>query len=75
MTKRTFLKNSTMLGIGSLVSFSAFGKIVDAVSHLPAAEVAKDEDFWASIRGGYNLKPDYINLEYAGRVLHAHGAV
>jgi len=43
MTKRTFLKNSTMLGLGSLVSFSALSKMVDAVSHLPANAVAKDE--------------------------------
>jgi selenocysteine lyase/cysteine desulfurase len=25
--------------------------------------VAKDEDFWGSIRRGYKLNPDYINLE------------
>ncbi len=63
MTKRAFLKNTSLLGLGSLVSFSAIGKIVDAVSHLPAEAVAKDDEFWASIRGGYKLKPDYINLE------------
>jgi selenocysteine lyase/cysteine desulfurase len=63
MNKRTFLKNTTLLGLGSLASFSALGKLVDAVSHLPAAEVAKDEDFWASIRQEYMLGTDYINLE------------
>jgi len=52
-----------MLGLGSLVSFSAIGKMVEAIEHLPPAEVAKDEDFWAAIRKGYKLKPDYINLE------------
>ncbi len=63
MDKRTFLKNSTLLGLGSMMSLSAIGKMVDAVAHLPVAEVAKDEDFWASLRSGYSLKSDYINLE------------
>ena len=63
MDKRTFLKNSTLLGLGSMVSFSVLGKMVDSIKHLPVNEVAKDEDFWKSIRAGYKLKPDYINLE------------
>lgn len=63
MDKRTFLKNTSLIGLGSLVSFSSIGKMVEAVAHLPAGEVAKDEDFWAKIRNGYRLKPDYINLE------------
>ena len=41
MDKRTFLKTSSVLGLGSLVNFSALGKLVDSVSHLPASEVAK----------------------------------
>lgn len=63
MDKRSFLKNLTVLGLSSLASLDAMGKMVSDVSHLPADEVAKDEDFWAGIRGGYKLKPDYINLE------------
>ena len=63
MDKRTFLKSTTMLGLGSLASISAIGKLMDAVEHMSPAEVAKDDDFWASIRGGYKLKPDYINFE------------
>ena len=63
MNKRTFLKNTTLLGLGSLASFSAIGRLVDAVSHLPAAEVAENDDFWTAIRGDYKLTPDYINLE------------
>jgi selenocysteine lyase/cysteine desulfurase len=63
MNKRTFLKNSSLLGLGSLVSYSAMGKLVEAVAHLPTDAVAKDEDFWAKVRSGYNLTPDYINLE------------
>ena len=63
MNKRTFLKSTSLLGLGSLVSYSSIGKIVKSVAHLPAETVAQDEDFWAAIRGGYKLKPDYINLE------------
>lgn len=63
MNKRTFLKNATALGIGSMVSFKALSKMVDAVSHVPAEVVAEDDDFWRRLRGGYKLKPDYINLE------------
>lgn len=37
--------------------------MVTSVSHLSPEEVAKDEGFWANIRAGYRIKPDYINLE------------
>ena len=30
---------------------------------IPAADLARDEEFWAGIRAQYSLKPDYINLE------------
>ena len=63
MDKRTFIKSSSLLGIGSLTSFSVLGKMVEAVAHLPPEEVDQDEEFWAGIRSGYQLKPDYINLE------------
>ena len=63
MDKRSFLKNLTFLGLGIAPSVNAMEQLLDSVSHLPSSEVAKDEDFWAKIRGGYNLKTDYINLE------------
>src|SRR3954462_2716842 len=63
MDKRTFLKSTAAIGLTSFVNFSALGKLVDAVAHVPASELAKDEDFWKAIRKGYRLKPDYINLE------------
>lgn len=63
MDKRAFLKNMTMLSLGGVPSLEAIEHLVNRVSHLSATEVAKDEDFWAGIRGGYKLKPDYINLE------------
>ena len=63
MNKRTFLKNTTLLSVGSLASFAAIGKMVEAVAHLPAAAVTGNEDFWASVRSKYKLTPDFINLE------------
>jgi len=58
MTKRTFLKSTSLLGLGSMMSFSALGKFVDSVSHLPAEAVASDDDFWKQLRGGYKIKPE-----------------
>jgi selenocysteine lyase/cysteine desulfurase len=63
MDKRAFLKSMTLLGFGGLLNTNSFAEAIDSVNHLPAEDVAKDEDFWAKIRGGYKLKPDYINLE------------
>ncbi|CAN5464690.1 aminotransferase class V-fold PLP-dependent enzyme [soil metagenome] len=62
MDKREFLKSAVM-GFGGITSFDALGKIVDSISQLTSNEVAGDENFWTTIRNGYNLKPDYINLE------------
>ncbi|HRJ28453.1 MAG TPA: aminotransferase class V-fold PLP-dependent enzyme [Cyclobacteriaceae bacterium] len=63
MDKRTFLKSMTLLTLGGTSSLKAMDSLIGKVSHLPADEVAKDEDFWETIRGGYRLKPEYINLE------------
>jgi len=63
MNKRTFLKSSTMLGLASIASLSAFGKMLESVADMPADVVAENEDFWGSIRKDYKLTPDYINLE------------
>ena len=53
----------SLLGLGTLPSLQAFGEVLNSIDHLTPEEVAKDEDFWTGIRGGYKLKPDYINLE------------
>ena len=63
MDKRSFLKNISLLGLAGFTTFDALGNWVNQFSHLSAEEVARDEDFWAGIRSGYKLKPDYINLE------------
>lgn len=63
MNKRTFLKSTATLGLASLTPFEALSNWVDLFSHLSATTLAEDETFWAGIRAGYRLKPDYINLE------------
>jgi len=63
MNKRTFLKNITLASLATSPIYNQLDKIVNQVSHLSAAEVAKDENFWAQVRSEYRLKPDYINLE------------
>lgn len=63
MDKRTFLKSIPLLGLGATTFFKQLDKIVQDIEHLSPEEAARDEDFWARIRSGYRLKPDYINLE------------
>ena len=63
MDKRTFLKTAGLMGLGGMLSFDGLAQMVNNVSSVPSTELAGDEDFWASIRKGYRLKPDYINLE------------
>ncbi|MCF8450947.1 MAG: aminotransferase class V-fold PLP-dependent enzyme [Taibaiella sp.] len=63
MNKRTFLKNASLLSIGSLSAIPALGRWADAVAAYPEAAGGSDEDYWINIRRGYRLKPDYINLE------------
>lgn len=53
----------TLAGIGGLSSLDALAKLVDENSNRLPDDLAKDEDFWAGVRKGYRLKPDYINLE------------
>jgi selenocysteine lyase/cysteine desulfurase len=63
MDKRTFLKNAGLIGLGGMLSIDNIAELVRSVSAVSPAKLAGDEDFWATIRQGYKLKPDYINLE------------
>lgn len=63
MDKRQFLKTSSLIGIGSLLSLPGLANLIESASHIPSKELAKDEDFWEAIRKNYKLKSDYINLE------------
>lgn len=63
MNKRSFLKNIAIAGMGMPLSADALANWVKPFSHQLPHQLADDETFWAGIRGGYKLKPDYINLE------------
>src|SRR6188768_805932 len=63
MDKRSFLKNAGLLSLSALPMLGVLDQLIEGVGNRSANDVAQDEDFWASIRQGYRLKPDYINLE------------
>jgi selenocysteine lyase/cysteine desulfurase len=63
MDKRSFLKNVGLLSVAMPLNFIHLEQVVASVRHLDMADVASDEDFWLKVRGDYDLKPDYINLE------------
>ena len=63
MDKRSFLKNTLLLGAGMPVFLKNLERWVSEIDHLSPDEAARDEDFWMRVRSGYRLKPDYINLE------------
>lgn len=63
MDKRTFLKNAGLVGLGGMLSMDSLAKMFESVSAVSPALLAEEEDFWAAIRQGYRLKPDFINLE------------
>jgi len=63
MNKRTFLKSLGLIGLSPFSTYPSIEKIVDSASQLSPEQLAGDEFFWESIRQGYRLKSDYINLE------------
>ena len=63
MNKRTFLKSLGLFGLSPFSTYPSIEKIVDSASQLSPEQLAGDEFFWESIRQGYRLKSDYINLE------------
>ena len=63
MDKRSFLKGVGMMGLAAPLNFLQLQAAVAAVKNQSLADVAKDEEFWLKVRGDYDLKPDYINLE------------
>jgi selenocysteine lyase/cysteine desulfurase len=62
MNKRNFIKNISIMGMG-IPAASQLEKLIEEYEHLSPSALAEDEKFWEGVRGGYKLKPDYINLE------------
>ena len=63
MDKRSFLKNVGLMSIVMPLNFVHVRNAAADVEHLDLQEVAANEDFWMKVRGDFDLKPDYINLE------------
>ena len=63
MNKREFLQNSAALTLGLTPFLQSFDSIFNKYRNFSASELAVNEEFWAQLRSGYRLKPDYINLE------------
>ena len=63
MDKRTFLKKSMTLGASLMMPWQSMAQWINQHNDISPDDLAADEDFWSGIRGGYKLKPDYINLE------------
>ena len=63
MHKRTFLKSITLAGLGipQIGKSMSTNLLIEPIG--AASVVAKDENFWKSVRSMYKIKPDYINLE------------
>ncbi|MEO0340460.1 MAG: aminotransferase class V-fold PLP-dependent enzyme [Bacteroidota bacterium] len=61
--RRTFIQHLAALGITSPFAYQTLEKILANKQHLAPEVIAQDETFWAEVRSGYRLKPDYINLE------------
>src|ERR1700683_1140734 len=63
MDKRTFLKGLAMSGLTMPAGLLGMAERIRGSGGRPVIDVAVDDEFWAAIRAGYRLKPDYINLE------------
>jgi selenocysteine lyase/cysteine desulfurase len=63
MDKRTFIKQLSFLPLATIPFIEQIHQLIQDHSAVSATELATNEDFWANIRSGYRLKPDYINLE------------
>lgn len=51
------------LGAAGLVPRLGLSELLDRYESYSPAELAADDEFWMAVRGGYKLKPEYINLE------------
>ncbi|MGB4903017.1 MAG: aminotransferase class V-fold PLP-dependent enzyme, partial [Saprospiraceae bacterium] len=63
MNKREFIKSISKAGLMSGTFMSTLDKLMASNELRSANDLSTDEDFWAKVREGYRLKPDYINLE------------
>jgi selenocysteine lyase/cysteine desulfurase len=66
MDKRSFIKKGSLIGLGALIAPNILkSESIGSQSHnaMPDLSNSNEEVFWQKIRGFYDLKTDYINLE------------
>jgi selenocysteine lyase/cysteine desulfurase len=61
VSKRQFL--GTVIGASATLSLAKVQRLIAATAATAPAELASDEDFWASIRKQYTVTPAFIQLE------------
>jgi selenocysteine lyase/cysteine desulfurase len=61
LSKRQFLK--TLAGATALSAWAGLDETLANVAHIPAANLAREEAFWAKIRAVYPVTTDFIQLE------------
>jgi selenocysteine lyase/cysteine desulfurase len=63
MNKRQFIKTFAATAATVPVFGKSFDKALEKIQLQTPEEAAHNEEFWAEVRRGYKIKPDYINLE------------
>ncbi len=61
MDKRTFLKNASLASLAAITSLPVLGCMLPEPA--PATTGNAEEDYWLTVRAGYIIRPEYINLE------------
>jgi selenocysteine lyase/cysteine desulfurase len=62
MNKRDFIKHLVALGM-STTAINALALKFEKIRHTSLSNSTTSDEFWEGIRGDYQLKDDYINLE------------
>ncbi len=63
MNKRQFIKTFAATAAAVPAFGKSFDKALEKIQSQTPEEAARNEEFWAEVRRGYKIKPDYINLE------------
>ncbi|MBA4850898.1 aminotransferase class V-fold PLP-dependent enzyme [Emticicia sp. BO119] len=63
MNKRQFIKTLAATGLVVPAFGKGFDKALAKIQLQTPEDTARNEEFWAEVRRGYKIKPDYVNLE------------
>lgn len=63
MQKREFIKTLALAGISLPLAAKNTDEIFYKFHNYSVSQMANDEEFWSTLRSGFKLKTEYINLE------------